>query len=216
MYRRYVKPALDACAAFSALCALSPVMLLLCLAGAVCMRGNPFFTQERVGKNEALFRLLKFRSMTEEKDAAGRLLPDAMRLNRYGRFIRKTSLDELPQLVNILKGEMSFVGPRPLLPEYLPYYTARERLRHTVRPGLTGLAQIHGRNDIDSWEDRLAYDIAYAERCTFIGDLCILARTAAGVFRGKGVISGEATKAGRLDEARGGDHGNRDQTILLE
>lgn len=213
MYRRYVKPVLDVCAAFSALCALSPVMLLLCLTGAVFMRGSPFYAQWRVGKNESLFHLLKFRSMTKETDAMGRLLPDADRLNRYGRFLRKTSLDELPQLVNILKGDMSFVGPRPLLPEYLPYYTERERLRHTVRPGLTGLAQIHGRNDIDSWEDRFAYDIAYAERCTFFGDLGILARTAVGVLSGKGVVSGAVTKAGRLDVVRGGDHGNCDQIV---
>ena len=213
MYRRFVKPLLDTVGAFSALCALLPVMLLLCLTGAVFMRGSPFFAQARVGKGEALFRLLKFRSMTDERDGEGRLLPDSLRLNRYGRFIRKTSLDELPQLVNILKGDMSFVGPRPLLPEYLPYYSERERLRHTVRPGLTGLAQIHGRNDIDSWEERFAYDVAYAERCTFIGDLKILTHTAAGVFSGRGVISGSRTKAGRLDEARGGGHADCDQTI---
>ena len=188
--------------AFAALCLLWPLLLFLSAIGAVMMRGNPFFVQTRIGKDEKPFRLVKFRSMTDRRDADGALLPDERRLTRYGRFLRKTSLDELPELFNILRGEMSLVGPRPLLPEYLPYYTEQERLRHTVRPGLTGLAQINGRNDITSWEERFAFDLAYVQNCSFLRDVKILAATAALVVSRKGVLTGSEIAAGRLDDAR--------------
>ena len=202
MYVNRVKAALDRLCAFAALCILWPLLLLLSAAGAVMMRGSPFFVQTRIGKDEKSFRLVKFRSMTDRRDASGALLPDEQRLTRYGRFLRKTSLDELPELVNILRGEMSLVGPRPLLPEYLPYYTEQERLRHTVRPGLTGLAQINGRNNINSWEERFAFDLAYVRSCSFRRDVKILAATAALVVSRKGVLTGSEIPAGRLDDAR--------------
>ena len=202
---------LDILLSLVAVSLLWPLMLALCAAGAAAMRGNPFFAQRRAGKGERVFRLVKFRSMTDRRGADGRLLPDRYRLNRYGRALRKTSLDELPELFHILRGEMSFVGPRPLPEEYLPYYTEEERRRHTVRPGLTGLAQIHGRNDIAGWEERFAYDLAYVDGYSFPGDVRILLATVRRVLRGDGVISGNKTAAGRLDEARkrgnDGDYG---------
>ena len=176
MYAKCFKRVLDFCLSALALTVLSPVLLVLTVLGAVFMKGNPFFTQQRPGKNEKIFRLVKFRSMTCEKDAAGNLLPDEKRLNRYGKFLRSTSLDELPELVNILAGHMSLVGPRPLLVEYLPYYTEKERLRHSVRPGLTGLAQVNGRNFV-AWDQRLALDCEYVSNITFVGDCKILLRT---------------------------------------
>ena len=152
MYRNVIKRALDFLLSLMALVILSPLFLILILVGCVEMKGNPFFSQKRPGKNEKIFSLIKFRSMTNEKDKNGALLPNEIRLNKYGRLLRKTSLDELPELINILIGDMSIVGPRPLLPEYIPYYTEEERHRHDVRPGLTGYAQAHGRNSV-SWED---------------------------------------------------------------
>ena len=140
------------------------------------MGGNPFFVQERPGWHEKIFTLIKFRTMDNRKDSDGGLLPDAVRLNPYGRFLRSTSLDELPELWNIFKGDMSIIGPRPLLEGYLPYYTERERLRHTVRPGLTGLAQVSGRNFI-AWNDRLEKDVEYVEHLTLLTDLKILWKT---------------------------------------
>ena len=140
------------------------------------MRGNPFFCQERPGKNEKIFKLIKFRSMSNKKDKNGKLLPDKDRITPYGEFIRKTSIDELPELLNVIKGDMSLVGPRPLLVEYLPYYTQEEKHRHDVRPGITGLAQINGRNYI-TWEETFAYDVEYVNNISFIGDLKILIGT---------------------------------------
>lgn len=146
------------------------------------MRGNPFFTQLRPGKvnkktgKEKIFKLVKFRTMSNKKDKDGNFLPDDVRLNKYGRILRSTSLDELPELWNILKGDMSIVGPRPLLSEYIPYYTEEERHRHDVRPGLTGLAQVNGRNFV-SWDNRLAFDIQYVNHITFVGDLRIIFQT---------------------------------------
>ena len=202
MYRSHLKHFFDVVLAAAALCCLAPLMALLCVSGAVCLRGTPFFTQVRIGKDEKPFRPLKFRSMTDRRDAAGCLLPDEDRLTRYGRFLRKTSLDELPELLNIIKGDMSLVGPRPLLPEYLPFYTAQERVRHTVRPGLTGLAQINGRNAFKSWDERLAYDVAYVRRYGFLFDCRIVAVTVFRVLRRESVLSGKEITAGRLDEVR--------------
>lgn len=152
---------------------LSPVLLALCALVRVKLGSPVLFRQERPGKDEKIFTLCKFRTMTDEKDENGRLLPDAARLTRFGKFLRATSLDELPELFNILKGDMSVIGPRPLLVSYLPYYSEKERLRHSVRPGLTGLAQVSGRNFID-WDKRLEKDVEYVEHLSFGMDLKVL------------------------------------------
>lgn len=156
--------------------ALSPLLVSLSLISAMVMRGNPFFVQPRPGRSEKIFMLIKFRTMSNAKDKDGNLLPDDIRLNSYGKFLRSTSLDELPELLNVLLGEMSFVGPRPLLIRYLPYYTEREQLRHTVRPGITGWAQINGRNAA-TWDNRLLRDVEYVENMTFYKDIKILLNT---------------------------------------
>jgi lipopolysaccharide/colanic/teichoic acid biosynthesis glycosyltransferase len=175
---------LSACA----LLALSPVLLVLTVLGAVKMKGNPFFTQLRPGKDEKIFRLIKFRTMTCETDADGNLLPDEKRLTKYGKFLRSTSLDELPELVNILKGDMSIVGPRPLLVRYLSRYNAQQRRRHDVRPGLTGLAQVNGRNAI-SWEEKFRLDVEYVDNLTFWGDVKIIFATVGKIFKREGISS---------------------------
>ena len=186
MYAKFGKRALDLLVSATALLVLSPVLLLLAAMGAVIMKGNPFFTQLRPGKDEKIFRLIKFRTMTMEKDSSGKLLPDAQRLNRYGKFLRSTSLDELPELINILLGQMSLVGPRPLLVEYLPLYNAQQRHRHDVRPGLTGLAQVHGRNLL-AWENRFQMDVEYARNITLKGDIKILLLTVKNVLKRDGI-----------------------------
>lgn len=186
MYAKYFKRLLDFVLSLTALIVLFPILLLLTFLGAIQMKGNPFFTQERPGRNEKIFKLIKFRSMTNERDKKGNLLPDDIRLNRYGRFIRSTSLDELPELINILKGDMSIVGPRPLLVEYLPYYRGKEKLRHSVRPGLSGLAQVNGRNYLD-WNRRLAKDVEYVENITFLGDAKIIMMTVMQVLNHKNI-----------------------------
>lgn len=182
MYAKGIKRILDFCIALTALLVLSPVLLILMVVGAVKMKGNPFFTQLRPGRNEKIFRLIKFRTMTCETDETGNLLPDEKRLTGYGKFLRSTSLDELPELVNILLGQMSLVGPRPLLVSYLPYYTEKEKHRHDVRPGLTGLAQVNGRNFVN-WDHRLALDCEYVEKISFAQDVKILLATAAQVLK---------------------------------
>ena len=176
MYAKYIKRLLDFFLSLCALLVLSPVLLILAIIGAFAMKGNPFFTQLRPGKNEKIFKMIKFRTMTCEKDGEGNYLPDEKRLTKYGTFLRSTSLDELPELLNILIGDMSIVGPRPLLPEYLPYYTDEEKHRHDVRPGLTGLAQVNGRNAID-WEQRLKYDTIYIKDLRFGLDCKIVYKT---------------------------------------
>ena len=173
MYRTFFKRFFDFTLSLMALLALWPLLLLLTVLGAINMKGNPFFTQQRPGKNEKIFKLIKFRTMTCEKDADGNLLPDDMRLTKYGQFLRSTSLDELPELVNILKGDMSIVGPRPLLVRYLERYNAFQRRRHEVRPGLTGYAQVNGRNAI-SWEDKFGWDVKYVDEVTFKGDVRVI------------------------------------------
>lgn len=188
MYAKFLKRLFDFILSLIAICILSPFLIIFTLVGAIAMKGNPFFTQRRPGKinkrtgEEKIFKLIKFRTMSNAKDRDGKLLPDDVRLNKYGRILRSTSLDELPELFNILIGDMSIVGPRPLLPEYIPYYTEEERRRHSVRPGLTGLAQVNGRNAI-SWDDKLAYDVKYVSKITLIGDVKILFNTVYKVFK---------------------------------
>lgn len=188
MYAGFWKRVLDFSLSLLALIVLSPVLLVLTILGAVKMRGNPFFTQPRPGKDEKIFKLIKFRSMTCQTDAAGNLLPDDVRLTRYGKMLRSTSLDELPELINILKGDMSIVGPRPLLVRYLQRYNAQQRRRHEVRPGLTGLAQINGRNAI-SWEEKFRLDVEYVDHITFLGDLKIIWGTALKVLKRSDISS---------------------------
>ena len=202
MYAGFWKRVLDICLSLAALIVLSPVLVVLTILGAVQMKGNPFFTQLRPGKDEKIFRLIKFRTMTCETDADGNLLPDDVRLTGYGRFLRSTSLDELPELFNILKGDMSIVGPRPLLVEYLPYYTETERRRHEVRPGLTGWAQINGRNNIRCWEDRFACDLEYISKCSLMFDIKIMLFTVGKVFKRSDILVGSEIRVGRLDDAR--------------
>ena len=188
MYAKYFKRVIDFFIRLIGIFVLSPVLLLLMLLGAVFMGGNPFFTQERPGKDEKIFKLIKFRTMDNRKDKDGNLLPDEVRLNKYGRFLRSTSLDELPELINILKGDMAIVGPRPLLVRYLERYNEEQHHRHDVRPGLTGYAQAHGRNAI-SWEDKFAMDVWYTKHITFLGDIKILIDTVMVVFKRSGVSS---------------------------
>ncbi len=201
MYRKFVKRLLDFIIALCAIICLSPVLVVLTILGAVKMKGNPFFTQERPGKDEKIFKLIKFRTMTCEKDENGNFLPDDVRLTRYGKLLRSTSLDELPEFINILKGDMSFVGPRPLLVEYLPYYTEEESRRHHVRPGLTGLAQVNGRNNID-WDTKLAYDVKYVSDISLINDLKILVLTVKKVFLRSDVLVGSEFTAGKFIDQR--------------
>lgn len=182
MYQKFFKRIIDFLLSLIALVILSPLMLVLIIIGAVQMRGNPFFTQPRPGKNEKIFKLIKFRSMTNKKDADGKLLPDDKRLTRYGRFLRATSMDELPELINILKGDMSIVGPRPQLVRDMVFMTPKQRVRHSVMPGLTGWAQVNGRNNI-SWEKKFEYDIEYIENgITFLNDAKIVFKTVIKVF----------------------------------
>lgn len=173
MYKNCIKRCLDFLLSMCGIIVLSPALLVLCALVRVKLGSPVLFRQERPGKNERIFTLCKFRTMTDEKDESGKLLPDAVRLTKFGKFLRATSLDELPELFNILKGDMSIIGPRPLLVSYLPYYSEREKLRHSVRPGLTGLAQVSGRNFID-WDRRLEKDVEYVENLSFRMDVKIL------------------------------------------
>lgn len=173
MYKNCIKRCLDFLLSLCGIIVLSPILLILAVLVRVKLGSPVLFKQERPGKNEKIFTLCKFRTMTDKRDGNGELLPDAERLTKFGRFLRGASLDELPELFNILKGDMSIVGPRPLLVSYLPYYSERERLRHSVRPGLTGLAQVSGRNFID-WDRRLAKDVEYVEQLTFRMDMTVL------------------------------------------
>lgn len=173
MYRRFVKRGLDFILSLAGIIVLSPVFLILAVL-VRCKLGSPvLFKQERPGKDEKIFTLCKFRTMTDRRDAEGKLLPDSQRLPHFGKLLRATSLDELPELLNILKGDMSIIGPRPLLVSYLPYYTEEERMRHQVRPGLTGLAQVSGRNFLD-WDRRLEKDVEYVKNLSFAMDLKVL------------------------------------------
>ena len=200
-YRRYGKRMLDVVLAGSALVALSPLMLIVACLVRLKLGSPVLFRQERPGMNEKIFTLLKFRSMTDAKDTQGRLRTDEERLTRFGRILRSTSLDELPELINIVRGDMSIVGPRPLLVRYLPYYRTQEKKRHTVRPGLTGLAQVNGRNNL-GWNDRLQMDVVYVEHISFIHDVRIVMQTVAKVFKRSDISSGNELRMLDLDEER--------------
>lgn len=199
LYRRFFKRFYDVLLSGLALLILSPLLIVLTVVGAIKMKGNPFFTQPRPGRinkrtgKESIFKLIKFRTMTNAKDEDGNLLSDEQRLNKYGKFLRSTSLDELPELINIFIGQMSIVGPRPLLVKYLPYYTEEERHRHDVRPGLTGLAQVNGRNGV-SWEDKFKMDLEYIANISLLNDIKIIFGTVMVVFKRDGISQeGQAT-----------------------
>ena len=176
LYKPVFKRLYDILLSGLAIIILSPILAIMIVVGAIVMKGNPFFTQQRPGKKERIFNLIKFRSMDNRKDENGNLLPDEVRLNKYGKFIRKTSLDELPELFNIFVGNMSIIGPRPLLVKYLPYYTEEESRRHSIRPGLTGYAQTHGRNNVP-WEERFKEDVFYVDNVSFKMDISIIFST---------------------------------------
>ena len=201
MYAKYIQRMLDFLLSLCALLVLSPVLLILTVLGAWKMKGNPFFTQLRPGKDEKIFRLIKFRTMTCEKDKNGELLPDEQRLTKYGKILRSTSLDELPELINILKGDMSIVGPRPLLEEYLPYYTSEEKHRHDVRPGLTGLAQVNGRNNL-IWEEKFRFDLEYVNNISFRMDMSVVVKTVGKVFKRSDVQTDTRFSEGNFAEIR--------------
>ncbi len=186
MYARFFKRPLDFFCALSAILCLSPVLVVLTVLGAIKMKGNPFFTQPRPGKDEKIFKLIKFRTMTNQRDANGNLLPDDKRLTAYGKFLRSTSLDELPELFNILKGDMAVIGPRPQLVRDMVFMTPEQRKRHTVRQGLSGLAQVNGRNAV-TWETKIAYDLEYIKDITFLGDVKIILTTLGKVFKRDGI-----------------------------
>ena len=203
MYAKYIKRLLDFTLSLCGLICLSPVLLVLTILGACKMKGNPFFTQDRPGKDGKVFKLVKFRSMTCEVDANGNPLPDEVRLTKYGKFLRASSLDELPELYNILKGDMSIVGPRPLLVKYLPLYNAHQARRHEVRPGLTGYAQAHGRNSV-TWEEKFDMDVWYVDHISFKTDVRILMDTVMVVLKRDGISAqGSAT----MEEFKGTPEG---------
>lgn len=188
IYERIFKRPLDFMCGILTVVVFSWLYLILIVLGTIFMKGNPFFTQDRPGKDEKIFKLIKFRTMDNRKDKSGNLLPDEERLNKYGRFLRSTSLDELPEAFNIIKGDMSIIGPRPLLVKYLPYYSEIQHRRHEVRPGLSGYAQAHGRNGV-SWDDKFAMDVEYVDHITFCGDVKIIIDTVLEVVKREGISS---------------------------
>lgn len=201
MYRKYIKRILDIVCSVLALICLSWLLLVLILLELI-FHGSPvFFLQKRPGKYGKIFTLIKLRTMTNQFDENGNLLPDAQRQTAFGRFLRKTSLDELTEIINIIKGDMSIIGPRPLLEEYLPYYTEEEMHRHDIRPGLTGLAQVNGRNGV-SWERRFAYDLEYVNHITFAGDMKILFLTVKQVFKREGIADDTREAEGNFAQIR--------------
>ena len=212
MYRRFVKRALDIIISLAGIIVLSPILLVLWILVRAKLGRPALFTQERPGKNERIFRLYKFRSMTDARDEKGELLPDEVRLTSFGKLLRSTSLDELPELFNILKGDMSLIGPRPLLVRYLPYYPEKERHRHDVRPGLTGLAQVNGRNAL-GWEDRFAFDLEYVGHLTFVMDVKILLMTVGKVFARSGTLSGADQTVADFDVYRKGGGNEADSAV---
>lgn len=203
MYRKGIKRFLDFMLSLMGIIILSPILLILWILVRMKLGSPVLFHQERPGRHEKVFKLYKFRSMTDERDAQGNLLPDEVRLTKFGKILRSTSLDELPELFNILKGDMSLIGPRPLLVRYLPYYTDEERHRHDVRPGLTGLAQVNGRNAL-GWEDRFRYDLYYVEHLSFLLDLKIIGMTAGKVLKRSGTLSGADQTVADFDVYRRG------------
>ncbi len=201
-YEKFIKRPLDCFLATCAFIVLSPVLLFTAILVRIRLGSPVLFTQDRPGKDEKIFKLYKFRSMTNQRDKNGELLPDDVRITKFGRILRSTSLDELPELLNIIKGDMAIIGPRPLLVEYLPYYTEEEHHRHDVRPGLTGWAQVNGRNAIHSWEERFQYDIDYVNHVSFAVDLKVLFTTVDKVIKRSDIQVGSEIKVGRLDVAR--------------
>ena len=202
-YEKYIKRTLDICLSGGALLILWPVLLITAILVRIKLGSPVIFCQERPGKDEKIFKLYKFRSMSDLRDAEGNLLPDEVRLTKFGRLLRSTSLDELPELWNIFKGDMSIVGPRPLLVRYLPRYNEEQKHRHDVRPGLTGWAQVNGRNAI-SWEEKFRLDVWYVQQVSFAMDVRIVAMTIGKVLHRSDVLSGDKLKkvAGRLDHER--------------
>lgn len=210
MYAKYIKRILDFTLSLLALIVLSPLMLIIYILVRIKLGKPAIFKQKRPGKDEKIFTLYKFRTMTDEKDEKGILLPDEKRLTKFGRFLRSTSLDELPELINIIKGDMAIVGPRPLLVEYLEYYTEEERHRHDVRPGLTGLAQVSGRNNI-TWEEKFKQDNKYIKNITLINDIKIIIKTIGKVFKRDGISQeGNAT----MEIFRGSKVDNKKPNII--
>lgn len=205
MYAKIFKRVMDFLLALLALVVLSPVLLILTVVGSIRMRGTPFFTQLRPGKDEAIFKLIKFRTMTCQTDREGNLLPDEMRLTKYGKLLRSLSLDELPELINILKGDMSIVGPRPLLVRYLPLYNAEQRHRHDVRPGLTGYAQAYGRNAL-TWQERFEKDLYYVNNVSLWLDIKIILKTVSVVLKREGISS---ETSATMDEFMGNESEER-------
>ncbi len=201
MYAKYIKRTLDLILSLMALIVLMPLMIIIGILVRINLGSPIIFKQKRPGKNEKVFTLYKFRTMTDKRDIDGNLLPDEYRLTKFGKFLRSTSLDELPELINIIKGDMAIVGPRPLLVEYLPYYTEEEKHRHDVRPGLTGLAQVNGRNEI-SWEEKLKYDTEYIKEISFYSDLKIIFKTIKKTIKRKDVKMGKELQFGKLNVER--------------
>ena len=202
-YERFFKRPLDLLLSSFTLILLSPVFLILFFLVRIKLGSPVLFVQERIGKDEKPFKLYKFRSMTNKRDTNGKLLPDAERLTAFGSLLRSTSLDELPELINIAKGDMALIGPRPLLVQYLPYYTEKEKHRHDIRPGLSGLAQVNGRNHV-KWDQRLAMDVEYVNKITFCGDIKIILRTINNVFSRKDIAPDTVSVEPYLDEERKG------------
>ena len=186
MYTTYLKRPIDFILALVGLLILSPIFIIVWFGLLFANNGKPFFFQQRPGKNEQIFSIIKFKTMNDKKDKQGNLLPDAKRLTPIGKFVRKTSLDELPQLINVLKGDMSLIGPRPLLPQYLPLYNEEQKQRHQVRPGITGWAQVNGRNTI-SWKQKFEYDVWYVKNLSFFLDIKIIFKTIKKVFISEGI-----------------------------
>lgn len=201
IYEKYIKRILDFTLSLIALICLSPILLIVAILVRIKLGSPVIFKQKRPGKDEKIFTLYKFRTMTDEKDENGDLLPDSQRLTKFGKFLRSTSLDELPELINIIKGDMAIVGPRPLLVKYLPYYTEEEKHRHDVRPGLTGLAQINGRNST-KWSERFKIDVEYVENITLYNDLKIIFNTVLKVIKKEDILVGEEHVMLNFDEER--------------
>jgi undecaprenyl phosphate N,N'-diacetylbacillosamine 1-phosphate transferase len=195
MYKFFIKRTLDLIIAFVGLVIVSPILLIISIGLYFANNGKPFFFQLRPGKNAKLFKIIKFKTMNDKKDKDGNLLADAQRLTTIGAFVRKTSLDELPQLLNVLKGEMSLIGPRPLLPEYLPLYSALQNRRHDLRPGITGWAQVNGRNAI-SWSQKFEYDVWYVDNMSFVLDIKIIVKTLLKVIKSEGINSADSVTMG--------------------
>lgn len=201
MYAKYIKRILDLILSLMALIVLMPLMIIIGILVRINLGSPIIFKQKRPEKNEKIFTLYKFRTMTDKRDIDGNLLPDEYRLTKFGKFLRSTSLDELPELINIIKGDMAIVGPRPLLVEYLPYYTEEEKHRHDVRPGLTGLAQVNGRNAI-SWEEKLKYDTEYIKKISFYSDLKIIFKTIKKTIKREDILMGNEFVVGKFIDQR--------------